>query len=401
MSDRFAFALKRQASVAWLACAVLAGCQVYDPTLLERDAGRDGGAGGTCVGRRPPPRPTTPDGDNVPEIYFGLRDVVLDQEEGSLWAQLGYNLDGYCTGQPVFASACQPGRGATRPPPDGEEGIDNVFGSDLFPLVEVVTPGLEATARAAQMEGVGLPVMRLRNWNGEPNDPRVHVTITQAVVTVPPESDGSVPEIEIVDFRAQLPGGGAAPPPAWEGEDYVWVRADTFLSGDVEEPLVYDDNAYVVDRHVIIRLPDRIEILFPADDVGVMVRLTGGLAVGRINEAGTMLEDIVVAGRWGTVDLLRTAENVGVCMGTTEYNVLRSQLDGIVDVRSDVGSDGTGVECDAISLGVGFTGFRLQLGGVAAGRPLVSACDVRPDGGAPMQDGGSPEPDAGTPGDGG
>lgn len=395
MTDRFAS--NRQRLLAWLApCVVLAGCQVYDPSLVERDSG--GGNEGMCTGRRPLARPTTADGDNVPEVIYGLRDVVLDQEEGSLWADLGFNLDGYCTGQPVFGSECEPGRGATRPQPDGNEGIDNVFGAALFPLVEVVTPGLQETARAAQMAGVGLPVLRLRNWNGEADDPRVDVTITQAVVTVPPDADGSAPEIEIVDFEAQLPGGGAAPPPAWEGEDYVWMRADTFLSGNPEQPLVRDDNAYVVDNHIVVRLPDRIEILFPADEVGVMVRLTGGIAVGRMSADRTMLEDVVVAGRWSVVDLLRTAENVGVCMGTTEYNVLNSQLEGIVDVRSEVGSGGVGIECDAISLGVGFTGYRLQFGGVADGRPLVSACDAMPDGGMPLPDSGPSGMDAGVDG---
>lgn len=366
---------------------------MYDPTLLERDSGpRD--AGGACEGRRPPPRPTTPDGDSVPDMFFGLRDVVLDQEEGSLWADLGFNLDGYCTARPTFGTECAPGRGATIPPADGNEGIDNVFGEKLFPLVDSVIPGLQETARAAQFEGIGLPVLRLRGWNGQPDDPRVHVTITQAVVTVAPNTDGSRPEIEIVDYTARLPGGGEAPPPVWKGGDYVWVRSDTFLAGNVEEPLVYDDNAYVAGGHVVARLPDRVEILFPADELGVMVRLTGGIAVGRISDDRTRLEDVVVAGRWSLVDLLRTAENVGVCMGTTEYNVLRAQLETMADVRSDVGSGGPGVECDAISVGVGFTGFRLQLGGVADGRPLRSACDSPPDGGAPGEDAGVP--DAGT-----
>ncbi len=392
MNARFAFGSR---TIALAIAACLLGCQVYDPKLVEdAGAGPDGGPTGMCVGRRPDDRPTSEDGTSVPDVYFGLIDVVLDQEEGSLWADLGYNLDGYCTGQPVFESGCEPGRGATRPQPDGNDGIDNVFGAALFPLVEVVTPGLQDTARAAQREGMGLPVLRLRNWNGEPNDPRVHVTITQAVVTVPPASDGSAPDIDIVDYRAEI-GGAPAPAPEWNGEDYVWVRSDTFLAGNVEQPLVFDDNAYVVDNQIVTRLPDRVEILFPADELGVMVRLTGGLAVARMSADGTALEDVVVAGRWSVVDLLRTAENVGVCMGTTEYNVLNAQLQGIVDVRSDVGSGGPGVECDAISLGVGFTGHRLRLGGVAEGRPLLSACDMAPDGGAPMPDAGTPDAGAG------
>lgn len=388
------FALHRRAPIlhAALLLAWSTGCQVYDPTLVHRDAG---GQGGMCEGRRPPPRPDVPDGDNVEERFFGLRDVVLDQEAGGAWQDMGFNLDGYCTGSPDFGHECEPGQRGTRPKPDGHDGIDNEFGADLFPLVGAVVVGLENTARAAQMAGNGLPVLRLRNWNGTPNDPRVHVTITQAVVTVPGTAEGNVPDIRIVDYKAENPDGTPAPAPVWDGSDYVWARSDTFLSNDPEQPLVYDDNAYVVDNQIVVKLPDRIEILFPADTTGVMVRLTGGIAVGQMSEDGLMLNDVVVAGRWSVLDLLRTAENVGVCMGTPEYNVLRARLAAIVDVRSEVGSGGPGIECDAVSVGVGFTGYRLKLAGLADGRPLMSACDVPPDGGAPDPDAGPTSSDSG------
>lgn len=363
-----------------LAC----GCQVYDPSLLSRDAGsegRDAGSeDGRCVGRAPPSRPASADGESVPELVFGLRDVVLNQESGNEWADIGFNLDGHCTRSPLFASECRPVQEGIRPKVDGNEGIDNVFGSDLFPLVEASVRGsLEETARAAQQAGVGLPVLRLRNWNGTPNDPRVDVTITQAVFTVPGSTAGP-PSVEIRDFEPYV-DDSPAPAPNWDGNDYVWARSDTFFASDPERPLVVDDNAYVRDGQVVVDLPDRVELLFPADGVGVIVRLTGAVAVGRISDDQRTLEDVVVAGRWSQLDLLRTAENVGVCMGSGEYNVLLLRLAAIMDVRSAVGSGGPDVECDAISLGVKFTGHRLRWGGLAAGRTLSSVCDATPDGG--------------------
>lgn len=370
-----------------LSLVLTGACQVYDPTLVQRDAGA-----GRCEGRRPPSRPTDADSTESHEVLFGLRDVVLRQSEGRLWTRLGFNLDGYCTGAPDYGHACTT---QDRPPSDGEDGIDNVFGERLFPLVNAVVPNLEETARAAQLNGMGLPVLVLREWNGTPNDPRVHVSITQAVVTVPPAEDGAIPDIVINEYRAELPDGSSAPAPRWEGDDYTWVRADTFLAGNPEEPLVYDNNAYVADGVVVVSLPARVEFLFPADEVGVTVRLTGGVATGRISADGRRLEDVVVGGRWSVVDLLRTAENVGVCMGTSEYSVLRSQLESFADVSSEVDAD-PGVECDAVSIGVGFTGYRLQLGGVAEGRPVESTCNGLMDGGATEADGGVGSLDAGT-----
>jgi hypothetical protein len=380
------FRFDSRGSLALLASLLTlgAGCQVYDPSLVRPD----GGSQGVCVGRVPPTRPTMPDSASMPDVLFGLRDVVLDQESGDQWADIGFNLDGYCTASPRFAAECRPAEQGTRPRTDGNDGIDNVFGSDLFPLVEASVPGdLEETARAAQRGGVGLPVLRLRNWNGTPNDPRVHVTITQAVFTVPANADGSAREIRVNDFRPELPDGTPAPAPVWDGRDHTYLREDTFFASDPDQPLVFDDNAYVADDTIVVNLPDRVELLFPADGVGVIVRLTGAMAVGRISADRSTIEDVVVSGRWSQLDLLRTAENVGVCMGTGQYDVLRLRLDAIMDVRSQVGSGGPDVECDAISLGVLFTGYRLQWGGLTPGRMLTSVCHQM-DGGMSTLDGG-------------
>lgn len=363
-----------------LATLLVAGCKVYDPSLLE---------GGQCEGRRPPPRPMVADGNDTAEVYFGLRDVVLDQQADGLWARVGFNLDGYCTGSPDWENGCQPIARA-RPQADGDDGIDNTFGKELFPLVDSVVPGLNETARMSQLKGVGLPILRVRGWNGTRNDPRIHVTITQAVGSVAGNDDGSKPDVVFENHEPRLPNGEPAPEPLWDGNDYTWVRSDTFLAGNPDDPLVYDNNAYVADGVFVMHLPDRVEILFPADDVGVMVRLTGGIATGRLSEDGMRLEDVVVAGRWSIIDLLRTAENVGLCMGTPQYAVLRSRLEAVADVTSEV-DPGPGAECDAISIGVGFTGFRMKFGGVTEGRPLASVCD---DQGA--ADGGTnPDEDAG------
>ncbi len=272
------FALDRSLAPARALCAVLllAGCQVYDPSLVQ---------GGKCEGRRPPPRPEVQDEDDVDDVYFGLRDVVLNQEDGGLWSRLGFNLDGYCTGSPDYANQCEPVSGR-RPKSDGEEGIDNAFGSELFPLVDAVVNDLEHTARAAQLEGIGLPVLRLRGWNGTPDDPRVHVSITQSVDAVP---GAHASEVTFTDYQAVLANGEPAPAPVWDGNDHTWVRSDTFLAGNPEDPLVYDNNAYVSGGVIVTSLPDRVEILFPADDVGVMVRLTGGIATARISEDGQQL----------------------------------------------------------------------------------------------------------------
>jgi len=362
------------------------GCQVYDETLV--DAGIDGGPGsdaGPCNSRTPPPRPTEADMPGGDEILFGLRAVELEQEDGDAWREIGLDLDGLCTEAPDFASPCRPPRRA-RPPADGNDGIDNVFGGELFPLVDLAVGGLQPLARQAQEEG-RMPVVRIRGWNGTDNDSRIDITVTNAIYVVP-EVDG-MPHPHTVENFIPVNEGMPVPFPTWDGTDYGFFRDETFLGGNPDQPLLRDDNAYVADRMVVAQLPERFEILFPAEDVGVLVRLTNATATGRISDDGMTLENTVVSGRWSIIDLLSTAENVGICRDSDSYDILLGQLDTVADVRSRAGSGGVDAVCDAISVGVRFTGTRLQWGGLTPGPPVTNAC-IEADGGTMSLDGGVP-----------
>lgn len=357
-----------------------AGCSVYDPALIDRDSGppdaglRDAGAprdAGPCNSRVPPPRPTIADGPDGPETTFALKDVVLDQG-GDQWRDIGYNLDGLCSSPPDPIVECRPPRVTASPEVDGMDGIDNGFGHNFYPLIAVTLPTLEADARAAQEAGIGALVLRVRAWNGTGDDPRVDITVTQSVFGMPGTPDAGVPGGGDGGLPT-VPDGGL-PPPAWMGDDYFWGRDDTFLDGNPERPRVRDDNAYVVDRVAVFRIPDRTEVLFTASEQGVLVRLTGGIATGRLSDDGQRIENVTIAGRWAITDMLETAERVGVCRGTAQYNIVSNLLDNTADVRSTPGTGGDGVPCDAISVGVTFTGYRAHLAGIATAPALPNPC---------------------------
>ena len=358
---------------------------VYDPALVTRDGST------ACELSHPPPRPPADtDGPDGPDMAFGLRDVVLNQVRGA-WRDYGYDLDDQCTTAPEFLSDCRPPAGSNAPL-DGPGGLDNSFGESLYPLVASAVGDLEATARAAQHAGRGLPVLIIRGWNGQRTDPRIDISITQAVFGTPGGPDDTAPPEVVIESPTSrhFPGGAEVPPPAWDGNDWFWVRSDSFVGGDLDRPLIRDDNAYVVDGTFVITLPSRIDIVFPADEVGVLVRLTGARATGQLTEDGLTMERSTVAGRWAIADLLYTAENVGVCEGTAEYRVLDDALERIADVRSDPSTGGMGLECDAISIGVGFTARRIRVAALTEGPPLGNVCASRTDGGMMSSDAGVP-----------
>ena len=291
------------------------------------------------------------------------------------WRMIGFDLDNLCTDSVNRAGECTPMMGAPAAI-DGVDGIDNQFGSELFPLVNVAVPGLEATARGYQMAGQGLPLLRMRGWNGTMNDSVVDIVITSAVFSTAGTGTTAPPAVTVTSPTHQtLADGSPLPAPAWDGQDWAWVRADSFAAGDLEMPLVEDDQAYVANGLVVAHLPQRIDIIFPTNTVGVLVRLTGAVAVGTLSPDGMTLNNVVVAGRWAVNDLLATAENIGLCRGMGEYTILQSQLARDADLRSIPPQPGDPIlSCDAISLGVGFTGYRMRIATATPGLAIIDLC---------------------------
>lgn len=307
-----------------------------------------------------------------PEVVWALRDARLNQDSEA-WRDIGLNLDGLCSTNPAPRVECDPRRDDAMPLIDGNQGIDNAFGGEVLPLVNLAFPGLQNTADTARDLGTGALVLRVRGWNGEMNDNRVEVTVGQSVFGVATDGTDTPPEIEVVDFAPQVPGTmELAPTPVWDGQDWLWLRDESFLRGDLEMPQVRDDNAYVADGKLVIVLPDRVDINFSSEVRGVTVRLTDARIVATI--AGDRLTPVTIAGRWSVFDLLSTANTIGVCVGDTEYNLLANQLDTVADVRSQPGSGGPGVACDAISVGITFEGYRARIAGTEPAPPPPDGC---------------------------
>ncbi len=379
----------------WLgiALALGMGCSVFDPSLIE-----DGGVptdtstdvvipddrdlpdtppSVVCADGQnilPAPRPTeTGDGD---ELVFGLKDVQLDQSASNGWRRIGFNIDGLCSEELGPVAECVPPDREAEPLVDGEGGIDNAFGAEFFDLIEIISPGLEETSILSANNGNGVILVRIRGWNGEANDGRVEVDISQSVVGRPgTAAQTEAPAHVIRDFTLyEADGTTEAPRPNWDGNDWLWVREENFINEDLNLPQIQDDNAYVADNTLYVRLPGLIQIQFAGENRGVKVALSDGYLFAQISEDRTQLVDATFAGRWSIRNLLGTARSVGVCSDEPSYNILLNKLNRIADVRATPGTGGADIECDAISVGVRFQGFRTRIGGVTPGFQPPDEC---------------------------
>lgn len=367
-----------------------AACSPFDPSLLP--AVEDTAIGCTDGNTRPPERPPAsagPDaGADEPDFWVALRDVLLNQEDGQ-WAAIGYNIDGRCTtaSNAAMATECLPIEGRSHEV-DGNLGIDNSFGHNLFPLLNLAYEGLDQQAIDAELIGLGNPLIRIRGWNGTLNDSSVQMVLTQSVFATPSNA-GALPDIHVIGSAGFLDAEGTMPVPlpVWDGTDYFWGRDDTFLDPgaavggniDAATPLVIDNNAYVANGILVATVADGTEIILVGDGLGTRVALSGMIATANIAELkleGADHVEVTIAGRWGYNDLLRTAESVGVCPGSDQFRLLMTQVNAMTDVLLDPIPANIGTRCDAVSLGITFQAYPANFGGLAEGQALPTPCDV-------------------------
>jgi hypothetical protein len=361
----------------FLLCSfALLGCDAYDEGLLQGSAlGCTTEEGSRVPPARPPLSGDDPNVDDIEEVVFAHRDAVFYQLPDA-WKEIGFNLDGRCSSPENELSECARETGMTQQ--DGVAGIDNVFASQLFSLVSLQyepRPGvpddtLQKYATDLQASGESALIIRIRNWNGLANDARVTVDISASVYGIAGTGTSAPSTTPCAD------GAGDDCVPAWagDGNDWFWSRSDNFLVNDATQPKIVDDNAYIANDTLVMRIPDRAEIKFTGPSLGLTIVLTDGIAVGQIS-ADRMSMNTTLAGRWAKNDLIETAEHVGVCAGTPNYRFLLLALTNMLDVRSVPETAAPDVFCDAITMALPSTGYRARFGGLTMGSDVPSECE--------------------------
>ena len=348
---------------AWtLAALVLAGCSVYDPALLEP----------ACELRRPPDRPRGSDTSDDQELFFAFKDFAFDPSQNALD---GYDVDGLCSMAPDPEVECIAPHPSAEPALDGPGGVDNALGENMVDLLLSLYPDTEGYVRTWTNFGVGAPLLRVRGYNGRADDPRVRVDMSLSVFGTPPAPDGSAPDVEPVQpAQSVYEGIGEPALPRWDGDDYWWARDDMFLLHDPDRPVIHDEDAYVANRTIVFRIPDRAVFMLGVDERGFRGQFTDAKGVVRLSEdLGTAA--MTAFGRWAKTDALLAAERAGFCAGTAEYAILVALVDRATDVRSAPGSGGPGAICDAFSFAINYSGIVAHWGGIAQNADLPVGCE--------------------------
>jgi hypothetical protein len=386
-------------STAWLALLSFAGCFVpgFDlgstggglPTSTgsTSSTGGAGGAGGTgdqCNGEGLPLAPqNAPSGSQVDQ-FFALR--FVDFGETTLSQRPGFNLDKTCTccDGCVAESTCTPASDPNPPKSDPRAcdavegkpngGIDNAFAVIIRDLAATNSDYGSSGLSDLAATGFWNVLVRVSNYNGEPNDDDVQIAFYTTTGLAPSTGTGGA--------------GGSSSVPLWDGNDDWTVTRDCLADGiSLDAPKAIADVAYVSDGVLVGKfddLDDRVAL-----DVAGALRVELGYGLFSAKLEGTKLEDGVLGGIWTMADAFRSLAtlsldlpvlgSVKICNDPGDsstyaiYQQVRSSLCAARDsslspLAADVGP------CDSISLGMSFRAEAIREPSTIVDTPPLEAC---------------------------
>jgi hypothetical protein len=213
----------------------------------------------------------------------------------------------------------------------------------------------------ALFDGEWSILLRIRGYNGQPNDSKVQL-------------DWYVPD----NFDEDKESGAV---PAWDGTD-VWPIRSTSLveqdggKADIEKPRYFDDNAYVTNG-VLVGSFTSSSFQVSADYV---IEFNGTFITGDIVQGpiGWTLESGLMASRWKLQSLLAQVGrisllNLPVCTNHPAYSALKAEFCSQADIFSGLGTPTT--TCDSLSAGMIFETRPALLGGISYDSFSTSQCD--------------------------
>ncbi len=332
---------------------IASACAVYDSSLLvAADGGPSSDAGADvdlCKGPGWPQRPDKDDPSTGPDLEFYNALSFLDfnaSPDAGATSSIGFNLDGFCTCPQ--AESCKPGDAAPAHC-DGDGGLDN-SGAALIRQFSSQNGFFDQTYINDQLAlGVFGAVLRVRGYNGKPNDTKVELAV-------------------FISNGTEGIQQGLPQKPKFDGTDR-WTLDPTALKGgalpDAGGPVAnYEDpNAYVRDGVLVGTLNFPLSIGAGNGEGLVTIELSGSIVAAKLTADGASFKTKgIIGGRWPTRKLLTALQVLRdpldktqhLCGSDPIYAVLKDRVCGYADISSNLLEDGKNAPCDSLSIGFGF-----------------------------------------------
>lgn len=305
------------------------------------DSGSSGGTGGAAAGRTPPAAPA----GAAPTTATDSRTFALNQlflgETGrngaplkDAWKDYGYNIDGLTTTK-ASTDVCQRQGGAdSAKQEDGKEGIDNAFGRTVLGFILGLVPTPSKTINDSIQGGSFTILLDVKGLTDSAEQTNTGLSGRLLVGGEFSDDATKKPTFTPADdwpYRANpiVPIEGA------------YINNGIFVNGSGGAKVELSLYIQGVALSLVI---NRAAITFkhqPPNDI------TEGTISGVINTEELVTGIEKVAGRISTQ----------LCGGST-LDTIKQTIRQASDIRDD-GTNAAGVPCNAISIGLGFTGKRI------------------------------------------
>lgn len=314
---------------------VAAGCSSSDG-----DAADGGGGGNGAAVGQPPARPEGNATTDTSERTFAVNTLKLGTNNE--WKKLGYNIDGkVSTGSSKDVCKPVPG-GPTSPHQDGDNGIDNSFGANVLPILLPLQQDLPQLASKA-LENGSFTIM-------------IQTKGLAAGATA--DATGLSGQLFAGGRYSDDGDGGLGAPPAFD-KSTDWPVLPAILNGsDVASgSKIKFANSYVSEGTFVTG--DRLTVSLNLNFSGIQLDLSVRNAIITMKPSGSDMNDGIISGYLDTKEISAAITKVGgrlstqFCGGTAIDSFIQN-----LQYSSDMLSDGTTSadrECDAISIGLGFT----------------------------------------------
>jgi hypothetical protein len=281
----------------------------------------------------------------VDRLYLGETDRAGVKNKDA-WKDFGRNIDGLVTvvsspSSTDLTKVCKRKQGAPATVhSDGNAGIDNAWGKEVLKLFDPFSPTASKSMTDAILDGARAPMVSLDGKTGA----FVYAEKVSSPPTFAPDEERAV--------AADWMSGGTA--------------KATIVSGGVAANGIYDSGPIAGELllelipHVVVPLhAARITMTVASDQAGVSLGTLSGVVETEVLVAAMAAE----MGRMSPE----------LCSGTTVEGIKDS-----IRLASDILKDGSqdpNVECDGISVGIGFDATRVVVGAVApAPQPEANPC---------------------------
>ena len=312
---------------------VAAGCGSSDGDAAD-------GGGGTSTTGQPPARPEGNATTDTSVRTFAVDTLKLGTNNE--WKKIGYNIDGkVSTGASKDVCAPVPG-GPTSPHQDGDNGIDNSFGANVLPILLPLQQDLPRLASNALANGSFTIMIQT---NGLPS-------------AAPTDSTGLSGQLFAGGQFSDIGDGGLGAPPAFDLTT-DWPVLPAILKGsDVASgSKIQFANAYVSGGTFVSG--DRLTVSLNLNFSGVQLDLSVRNAIITMKPNGASMTDGIISGYLDTKEISAAITKIGgrlstqFCGGTAITSFVQN-LEYSSDMLADGTTDGSR-QCDAISIGLGFT----------------------------------------------